>query len=83
MSTISIFMFLPPFLVVRIPIEFADTRDQNRSSGDEQLDDSIVDTLVSALPLAVPCHISSDLQTELLGALWIVPIKPLVCATSG
>jgi len=45
-------MFLLLFLVVRVPvvrvpIEYsADASHQNRSLGDEQLDDSIVDTLV-------------------------------------
>jgi hypothetical protein len=34
---------------MRIPIESGDASDQNRSFGDEQLDDGIVDTLVSAL----------------------------------
>jgi hypothetical protein len=41
-------MFLPLFPVVRIPIEAGRRGYENRSLGDEQLDDGIVDTLVSA-----------------------------------
>jgi hypothetical protein len=41
-----------------------DASHQNRSLGDEQLDDSIVDTLVSALLLMSAYHISSYLQAE-------------------
>jgi hypothetical protein len=60
-----------------------DASHQNRSWGDEQLDDGIGNTLVSALLLMSACHISSYLQTEPRSTLRMVLKILLICVSSG